>query len=73
MKTKVECECGCKVVSAFLCGNTIDYCPLHKAAPKLYEALRKVMNDYPLAHYTGNNHPCTHCTALKALAEVDKC
>ena len=33
-------ECGCKVVSAFLVGNTIEYCPLHKAAPDLYEACK---------------------------------
>ena len=40
-----------------------------KEGQDLYEALRKVMNDYPLAHYIGNNHPCTHCTALKELAK----
>ena len=36
-------ECGCKVVSGFLCGNTIEYCPLHKSAPELYEALKDIL------------------------------
>lgn len=34
-------ECGCKVVSSFLVGNEIEYCPKHKAAPDMYEALKK--------------------------------
>ena len=44
-------ECGCKVVSLFLTGNTIEYCPKHKAAPDLYEALksfdRYISESYP--------------------------
>lgn len=36
-------KCGCKVVSAFLVGNTVEYCPLHKAAPALYEALKQIV------------------------------
>ncbi len=36
-------ECDCKVVSGFLCGNVIEYCPLHKAAPDLYEALEGLL------------------------------
>ncbi len=45
-------ECSCKVVSAFLIGNSIEYCPLHKSAPDLYEAL-KALNE----QLTGANIP----------------
>lgn len=38
-----ELNCGCKVISGFLCGNTIVYCPLHKAAPDLYEACKQTL------------------------------
>lgn len=37
-------ECGCKVVSSFLCGNTIEYCPKHKAVDDLYEACVDLMD-----------------------------
>jgi len=34
-------ECGCKIVSE--CNYpSIEYCPKHKAAPDLYEALEKI-------------------------------
>lgn len=36
---ELEQECGCKIVSAFLSGNTIEYCPKHKAASDMYEAI----------------------------------
>ncbi len=38
-----ELNCGCKVISGILCGNTIEYCPLHKSAPELYEALEETL------------------------------
>ena len=37
-------ECGCKVVSGFLVGNVIEYCPLHIAAPKMVETLEEIDN-----------------------------
>lgn len=65
-----EYKCGCKIITEKHC-SSIEYCPLHKGAPKLLEALKGIMNDYPLAHYTGHNHPCPHCTALEAIAEAE--
>jgi len=37
-----EYECGCKITSE---NNypSIEYCPKHKVAPDLYEALKKVV------------------------------
>ena len=45
-------KCNCKIrkvegtrnpgVSPFETIEVIDYCPLHKAAPKLYEALKEI-------------------------------
>jgi len=31
-------ECGCHVIPNAVGGVEIDYCPLHKSAPTLYEA-----------------------------------
>ncbi len=39
-------ECGCRIESEFLGGmgaKVIEYCPQHKAAPDMYEALKELM------------------------------
>lgn len=41
-------DCGCKVVViGELTNATIAYCPLHKSAPELYEALIKIRSITP--------------------------
>lgn len=35
-----EFQCGCRVVGDNAGCYTIEYCPKHKAAPELYEALK---------------------------------
>jgi len=34
--------CGCRIVTNEVNDYLIDYCPKHKAAPDLYEALKEV-------------------------------
>lgn len=41
--TKGELPCGCKAETTFNPENyTIVFCPMHKSAPKLYEALKEL-------------------------------
>ena len=42
MVTVREYECGCRITSKKHF-SSIDYCPLHKSAPDLYEALEKII------------------------------
>jgi hypothetical protein len=40
-------DCGCRIVSEFPSGrgcNIIEYCPKHKAAPDMYEALVAILD-----------------------------
>lgn len=57
-----EYECGCKITS-FKNYFSIDYCPLHKAAPRLYEALEKIRSMTP--------ETIIYNIANVALAEVE--
>lgn len=42
--TKGELPCGCKADTTFNPENyTIIFCPLHKSAPDLYEALKELL------------------------------
>ena len=39
-------ECGCKIVVIGKSDNAeIHYCPLHKSAPTIHEALKSVLDD----------------------------
>ncbi len=41
----MEYQCTCQVVEVEYGETEIVYCPLHKSAPELYEALKEVLND----------------------------
>ncbi|KKN12478.1 hypothetical protein LCGC14_1016020 [marine sediment metagenome] len=38
-----EYDCGCEIVTDNMGAYEIDYCPKHKSAPDLYEALKKML------------------------------
>ena len=40
--------CGCLVITEPQSSPEIVYCPLHKSAPKLYEALKEVIAEFLL-------------------------
>ncbi len=44
MVTVREYECGCKITTD-KSYPSVEYCPLHKSASDLYEALKEVLND----------------------------
>ena len=66
-----EAKCGCLAVYLPYDELEIEHCPLHKAAPKLYEACRLVVEridgfNYPIAF----EYPFIR--VIEALAEVEK-
>lgn len=64
-------RCGCVIRR----GDTItdywvDYCPLHKSAPKLYEALLAVYKDIDLQNVQGGSDEL-NILVQQAIAEVE--
>ncbi len=44
-----EEQCGCRVYQAYQTRARISYCPKHKAAPAMYEALTHLTNRFKTA------------------------
>ena len=61
-------DCGCKGQVVDLANITIQYCPMHKAAPALYEALEATYEE--LLSY-GRDAPQTMEQMRQAIALVE--
>ena len=65
----MEYSCGCKLKQLGHVITEIDYCPLHKAAPDLYEACKLVEKDaMPEKRISFN----TLETVMKAIAKAEE-
>ncbi len=67
MKTLREYECGCKITSDKNYPS-VEYCPKHKSAPDMYEALRAIEHDIQLPELY---LPSIQIAIHKLLAKVE--
>ena len=60
-------ECGCRTYMTDhpnLFVPMVEYCPMHEAAPDLYEVLKELM--YEWHAHTGDNYKCAERAIAKA-------
>lgn len=64
-------ECGCLIAYIGSGQSEIEYCPLHKAAPELYEALKGVLPLLTGAFYKTNQTKAEIVAVRQAIAKVE--
>ena len=67
---EIKLKCGCEIFNTRKNGLDILYCPLHKAAPRMYEALKELE---PYIEWLEKNKLIRITTLLQqAIAGVEK-
>ena len=66
---KETLNCGCMVTVDYNNMVQVDYCPKHKAAPDMYEALVDALDFIEVcgneSHISGDSDNCSHCLIKK--------
>lgn len=67
-----EFLCGCRIkIVGDLHTSAIEYCPKHKAAPDMYEALKALMKEYWMDTQPDETATNNWSNAQKALAKAE--